>query len=69
MIPAIGFVLTFGQGSAEYDYLQASIAGFPHWTEFCRSLRTAGFEVQEVVHFAFGAVQYYRARKIETREE
>jgi len=63
VIPAIGLLTTFGKGSAEYDYFQDSIAGFPHWRDFSKLLNAAGFEVQEVTHFAFGAVQYYRGRK------
>jgi len=64
VIPGIGLVTTLGRGSAEYDYFQDSIADFPHWKDFSRLLTVSGFEVQEVVHFAFGAVQYYRAKKI-----
>jgi demethylmenaquinone methyltransferase / 2-methoxy-6-polyprenyl-1,4-benzoquinol methylase len=53
VVPRIGGALS---GSAEYAYLQRSIAAFPAPTVFAATMSECGLEVLEAVPLSFGAV-------------
>jgi demethylmenaquinone methyltransferase/2-methoxy-6-polyprenyl-1,4-benzoquinol methylase len=53
VVPRIGGALS---GSAEYAYLQRSIAVFPPPEAFAETMRAAGLDVLEVAPMSFGAV-------------
>jgi demethylmenaquinone methyltransferase / 2-methoxy-6-polyprenyl-1,4-benzoquinol methylase len=53
VVPRIGGALS---GSAEYAYLQRSIAAFPPPEAFAATMTEAGLEVLEVAPMSFGAV-------------
>ena len=53
VVPRIGSALS---GSAEYAYLQRSIAAFPPPAAFAATMEEAGLAVLEVAPFSFGAV-------------
>lgn len=48
----------------EYAYFQQSIAGFPKPTEFALMMNSAGFRVNSITNFVFGAVQLYDGSKV-----
>jgi demethylmenaquinone methyltransferase/2-methoxy-6-polyprenyl-1,4-benzoquinol methylase len=65
VIPFIGRVMGSGTSdNNEYAYFQQSIAGFPKPTEFALMMNSAGFKVNSITNFVFGAVQLYDGSKV-----
>jgi demethylmenaquinone methyltransferase/2-methoxy-6-polyprenyl-1,4-benzoquinol methylase len=60
VVPRIGALLA---SSAEYRYLQRSMAAFPEPPEFARMLVTAGLEVLDVSALGLGACTLFVARR------
>jgi demethylmenaquinone methyltransferase / 2-methoxy-6-polyprenyl-1,4-benzoquinol methylase len=60
VVPRIGALLA---SSAEYRYLQRSMAAFPEPPEFARMLGTAGLEVLDVSALGLGACTLFVARR------
>jgi demethylmenaquinone methyltransferase / 2-methoxy-6-polyprenyl-1,4-benzoquinol methylase len=58
LVPRLGGALS---GSAEYGYLQRSIAAFPPPEEFAATMEASGLRVLEVAPLTFGAVCLYVA--------
>jgi demethylmenaquinone methyltransferase/2-methoxy-6-polyprenyl-1,4-benzoquinol methylase len=59
LVPRLGAWLS---GSAEYAYLERSIAAFPDPEAFAALMREAGLEILATRPFAFGATTLYVAR-------
>lgn len=65
LFPALGWAATFGKaGGGEHTYLTETIADFPRPHTFADAAASAGLQVSNITHFAFGAVQMYTASPI-----
>jgi len=62
--PAFGWAATLGKVDGEHTYLTESIADFPQPAAFADAMASAGLQVSNVTHFAFGAVQMYTASPV-----
>ena len=58
VVPRVGALLS---GSAEYRYLQRSIADFPRPRDFAKQMSDAGLRVLRVLPLTFGVCQLYVA--------
>lgn len=64
LFPAFGWAATLGKVDVEHMYLTETIVDFPRPLAFADAMASAGLQVSNVTHFAFGAVQMYTASPV-----